>query len=87
MNKGKHLFIELTVRDGEREHTHRVLHTTKAENIEFAVQRYVAGYWGFPDYRDGKSWYAHGSEIAITLDRYKVLTPEQYEVMNEVFYY
>lgn len=42
----KKLFITLKVQDGENTHTHRVLHTTNAQNIEFAAQRYVANFWG-----------------------------------------
>ena len=43
----KKLFIELNVRDGEREHTHRVLTETNCEDINFAGQWYASHYGAY----------------------------------------
>ena len=76
------LFIELNVQDGEREHTHKVLHTTKCQNLDFAVQWYLAHFWGESTWQDN-AWYAWGGEIAISLSRYKVLTDKEFEMLNQ----
>jgi hypothetical protein len=80
----KYLFIELEVRDGEREHTHRVLHTTNAKSIHFAAERYAATYWGYGK-RDGDGWYHHGGEIYTEYKKVKELTKEQFEQINALF--
>ena len=84
----KHLFIELEIREGEREHTHRVLHTTRCKDLDFAAQHYAAHYWGesFRYQRTDKHWYAHGGEIAIRVYRWKELTAEEFKVIRELFY-
>lgn len=81
----KKLFIELNVRDREREHTHRVLTETNCEDINFAGQWYASHYWG-ESYRDGNSWYAWSGEIAITLKEVKELTNNEFKLLNKIFY-
>jgi len=83
--KTKYLFIELSVQDGERQHTHLCLHATKAKNLDFVAQRYAAQYWG-ESYRDDDVWYAHGGEIAIRLTRFKELTKAKYLFLHNLFY-
>ena len=80
----KYLFITLSIRDGEREHTHRVLHTTKCKNIDFAAEYYAAHFWGESELCDG-AWYAWGGEIAIKLDSVKQITYPEYQYLNELF--
>ena len=46
-NKIKYLFIHLEIQDGERRHDHKVLHITTAKNLNFAVEKYVATFWGY----------------------------------------
>ena len=81
----KYLFIELKIQDGEREHTHRVLHTTNAKNIQFAAQRYAAQYWGKSEL-SFKAWFTHGGEIAIEVSDVKELTKFEYDLMYKFFY-
>jgi hypothetical protein len=76
----KHLFIHLKVQDGERVHDHKVLHTTNAENLAFAAERYVASYWGYGEH-DGDWWWFNG-EIAATLETYSELTEQEFEILN-----
>jgi hypothetical protein len=85
MGKLKYLYVQLKVQDGEREHTHRCLTTTYADNLDFVAQKYAASYWGEVAWRDGNHWYAHGGEIAITLEKWRELTPEQYQFLTQLF--
>jgi hypothetical protein len=84
-NKLKYLYIRLVVREGEREHTHHCLHTTRAENIEFAVTLYTARFWGYSE-RVGDYWFAHGCEISISLETYKELSQEEHEMLHKLLY-
>ena len=85
MEKIKYLFIHLKVREGEREHDHKILHTTKCENLDFAAEYYVAHFWGDAD-RVNDSWEAWGGEIVITLQRHKELTEEEYNYLQKFLY-
>ena len=85
--KVRYLFIHLKVQDGEREHDHRVLHTTTGTNLEFAAERYVASFWGYSELdKNTDCWYAHGGEIAMRLETYRELTEEEYNYLNGLFY-
>ena len=83
------VFIELSIQDGEREHNHRVLLHTKCENLDFAVQYYAAHYWGeselyrSPFSKKNTHWLAWGGEIAIRVDSYKEVPPEDLKVLNK----
>ena len=80
----KHLFIKLTVRDGEREHDHKVLHTTKANNINFAGQRYVSTFWGRGEREDDFWWF--DGEITARLEKVVQITKDEYERLSYLFY-
>lgn len=80
----KYLFIELLIREGEREHDHRVLTTTDANDIKFAAQRYASTYWGEGE-RDGMYWYAHGGEIAIRVESVVELSEYEYKLLSRIF--
>jgi len=80
----KYLYIELEVQDGERRHTHRCLHTTPGENINFAAQRYAYQFWGEPDGHNDEWWDLY--DIAIRLRKVTELTKEEYELMRKIFY-
>ena len=80
----KHLFINLTVRDGEREHDHKVLHTTNASNINFAAQRYVSRFWGNGEREDDFWWF--DGEITARLEKVVQITKEEYERLSYLFY-
>ena len=85
--KVRYLFIHLKVQDGEREHDHRVLHTTTGTNLDFAAERYVASFWGYSELeRSTGSWYAHGGEIAIQLEKCTEITESEYQFLNKLFY-
>jgi len=79
----KHLFIELEVREGERVHTHRILHTTLAENIYFAAERYVASFWGWGEREDNHWWFF--GEITATLKKVMEITEYEYKLMGRIF--
>lgn len=88
----KYLYIELEIRQSEFEHMHRVLHTTNANNIQFAAQRYAATFWGESErlkYGDKKEdiWEAHGGEMHIKVYRVKELTQKEYNTMYNILYY
>lgn len=85
MKKTRFLFISLSIQDGEREHTHGVLHQTKCEHLDFAVQYYAAHFWGYSYLLDG-AWYAWGGEIAIEVDHYKEIDSAVYSLLHNLFY-
>lgn len=84
----KYLFIELNIRDGEREYEYRCLHTTSCENLDFAAEWYAAHFWGDSnlDRYSKCRWEAWGGEISIGLEKYKELTKNEYDYLNELFY-
>lgn len=82
----KYLFIQINIRDGERVHNHRVVIQTKCKNLRFAAQYYIAHYWGESKHDGEGSWYAHGGEIALTLDFFKVISKSTYKLLNNLFY-
>lgn len=78
------------IREGEREHDHRVLTTTIANDIKFAAQRYASTYWGEGEReRFGNSktnyWYAHGGEIAIRVTHVVEVSKYEYQLMSRIF--
>ena len=81
----KKLYIELTVQDGERKHTHRVLTQTTCEDTNFAAQWYAAHFWG-ESKREDDWWSSWGGEIAIRLVKVVELSETEYEILNKVFY-
>ena len=82
--KTRFLYIRLDVQDGEREHTHHVLHTTTAENLAFAAQRYASTFWG-KGVSDRGVWWFDG-EFTVKLDTYKELTQQQYDYLLDLMY-
>jgi len=82
----KYLFIELAIQDGEREHNHRVLHTTTGNNINFAAERYAASYWGrgTRESRKDNFWWVN-YEITIRVELVMELTKEEYTFMSGIF--
>jgi len=82
----KYLFITLDVQDGERKHTHRVLHTTPGENIEFAAQRYVAAFWGYGErYNKEDNYFWVDGEITLKLSNVVELSEYEYKLMSRIF--
>lgn len=82
----KYLFITLDVQDGERKHTHRILHTTNAKNIEFAAQRYVANFWGYGERQNKEDdfWWFFG-EITCRLYTVVEISEYEYNLMSAIF--
>lgn len=80
----KYLFITLSVQDGERNHTHRVLHTTNAKDINFAAERYAATYWGYGSHDEDGRWWFNG-EMAIKVDNVVELSSNDYYLVNSIF--
>jgi hypothetical protein len=82
----KYLFITLDIQDGERKHTHRVLHTTPGENIEFAAQRYVADFWGWGErYNKEDDFFWFNGEITGKLSNVVELSEYEYKLMSRIF--
>lgn len=89
----KNLYIRINIRDGEREHVHHVLHQTNCESLEFAVEWYVAHYWGigendrgrtnFIGQRQGNFWW-FDNEITAEVSAWKELNDEEYELLNQI---
>lgn len=79
----KYLFITLTIQDGERSHTHRILHSTNAIDIKFAAQRYAASYWGHGSHT-GEWWWFQG-EVALKLDFVTEISQTGYDYLSLLF--
>jgi hypothetical protein len=82
----KYLFITLDVQDGERKHTHRILHATKGNNIEFAAQRYVSNFWGNGERQNKEDdfWWFFG-EITCRLSNVVEISEYEYKLMSDIF--
>ena len=82
----KYLYIEVEVREGEFEHTHRIIHTTNCENLEFAVEWYTSHFWGYGtrDFKD-EWWWWDGVHCGRT-GKWKELTKKEYDFMWRMFY-
>ena len=80
----KYIFIHIVIRDGEREHDHKVLTTTNCENIKFAVDWYTAHFWGYGerDFKDD-NWYFWGGEICGRWKTYEELTKKEFNFLNK----
>lgn len=88
-----YLYIRLTVREGEREHTHHCLVTTERSDFDAVAESYVKGFWcneediaWIEETPMRTEYYAQGGEIALYLDQYKVLTKEKYNELFELLY-
>jgi len=81
----KYLFIELQIQDGERQHTHRILITTLAENVQFVAQRYAASYWGYGKREDKDNYWWVDGEITIKVVRVTELSEFMYRAMSDIF--
>ncbi len=80
----KYLFITLEVQDGEHRHTHRILHTTRCKNIQFAAQRYASTFWGVGE-RTDNWWYVQSGTMAIRVAHVNEITEYEYKVMSAIF--
>lgn len=81
----KRLFITLKVQDGENSHTHRILHTTPGDNIQFAAQRYAATFYGDIPERTDTWWYFFSGTIAVEVERVTEITEYEYKLMSRIF--
>ena len=84
--KEKYLFISLEERNGEYEYTHRCLLITRAQNINFATERYASTFWGWSSGHDTPYWLFEGGARMLKVDYVRELTKEQYDMLNELFY-
>jgi len=79
----KYLYIRIQIQDGAREHTHHCLHTTNCQNLDFAVEWYVAHFWGQGKRDDDLWWF--DDEITARFENWKELTKEEYYYLNNLF--
>lgn len=66
----KYLLLNLDIQNGEYEHQHTILLSTRCTNLEFAVQYYIAHFWSDGYHSDGKWWW-NGGELACKRYSYK----------------
>jgi len=89
MNDIKYLFISILVYDGEMRHDHRVVIMTRAKDINFAAQYYVAHYYGFGKWEynffDEIIWLFHGGSIMASIKNVQEITKEEFYRFNELF--
>ena len=82
----RHLLITLEVQDGERRHTVRNLHTTKANDINFAAERYAASYWGHGTRDNCDEWWWINGEFAIRVFSCVELSKADYVTLSKAFH-
>ena len=84
MNKKvKYLFIHLEVQEGEYRHDHKLLHVTKCNNLDFAVEWYVAHYWGQGERDYNDEWWWWSGDHCGRLKHYKELTKREFNFLNK----
>jgi hypothetical protein len=79
----KYIFIHIEVQDGERRlHDHKVLHTTNCNNVGFAVEWYVAHYWGYGEriYKDEWWWWG---DFCGRVKSWSEITKEEFNILNK----
>ena len=82
----KKLFITLKVQDGENQHTHRVLTTTKSKDISKAAQLYAKEYYGKGTQDEFSNWiYFNAGTIAVKVENVLELTEAEYKLMSDIF--
>lgn len=79
----KYLTIRIESKIGEYEYDTTILHTTNANNLDFAVNRFVARFWGRPIDRDGDVWYFYNGEVASKLISYEEVTEKEYNFLQK----
>jgi len=86
----KYLYIRINFADGNREHTHHCIHTTNCQNLDFAVEWYVAHFWGegvLDRDKDKNDWcWWFDGEATARLENWKELTKEEFDMLNNLFY-
>ena len=78
-----HLFIEITVQEGEFEHTHKILHTTNCINLEFAVQWYCAHFWGYGERDFNDEWWWWDGIHCGRVECWEIVSDEDFEVLSK----
>jgi hypothetical protein len=80
----KYLTIRIEIQIGEyMKYDTTILHTTNANNLDFAVNRFVSKFWGRPSDRDGDVWYFYNGEVASKLISYEEVTEEEYNFLQK----
>lgn len=80
----KYLFLRFDIQDGERTHQHKVLTQTRANNVEFAIKRYLSTYCGEGYYdKYNKLWYYWDDEISLKFITYEILTKQEYDFLSK----
>lgn len=83
--KVKYLVIQLEERNGEREYNHRVLHTTKCSNVDFAAEWYCAHFWsGGYSHREDDWWWFY--DVMVRVYRVRELTKREFNLLNKIMY-
>ena len=82
----KYLFIVLLVQDGENRHTHRVLSTTKLDDINKAARLYAKSYYGKGVQDEFSDWFNfNAGSIAVKVENVRELTEFEYKLMSDIF--
>jgi hypothetical protein len=87
MARTRHIYIDLLIHDGEREHNHRTVFSTNCESLEFAVLYYQFSYWGY-GYRESRKdkhcWF--DGELTCEIAKWKEITEEESNFLNDLIY-
>ena len=75
----KHIFINIQVQNGEFQHDHKVLISTKCKSTLFAVNWYIAHFWGFSERYD--IWWEWDNGLCGKVTNYAIVPEEEYEIL------
>lgn len=86
----KKLYIRILVQEGEREHTHHCLAQTEQDDIQAFADMYAKTFWGNEEDEEvtkiGDYWESNGGEIGIMYETVKVLTEEEWTILDNILY-
>lgn len=81
----RHLYLNIIVQEGEFEHTHKVLISTKCENLNFAINYYIAHFWGHGelDRTVTKYWWWWDGVHCGRVESWVEVPEEDYEILKK----
>lgn len=84
IDESYNLLIVIKIQEGEFTHTHHCLYTTNCKNTDFAVQWYIAHYWGYGKLdKSNESWSWDNGVHSGRLYRYHILNDEEFAFLSK----
>ena len=84
--KSKHMVLVLEERNGEYEYYHRSVHELPDERtttMKECAEKYLKGFYGGPTEKEENGYYFHGGQIYVRISSCQIISPEEYNVLNQ----